>query len=180
MVHLLTVFALSTFSIVTLADNSPLIQLKDTGVRKTELSGYDFDTDQIFKIGTGPLKNLVIFFAMNPLGGSQNLIPRFVIAKDSKIIDSKELPTVLAGWNIVTVQAVGTATVDDKILRVLAILTLEPASSREADYWDQPFVFEITKEGKIDAKTTLNTMLAKMKPRIKSIKELKSFLRKND
>lgn len=35
-------------------------------------------------------------------------------------------------------------------MRKLAILTLLPLAGREEDYWDQAFVFEISKESKGD------------------------------
>ena len=61
-------------------------------------------------------------------------------------------------------------------VRILAIVTLEPLSGRPEDYWNQPYVFDISPLGKIDSNNELNKKLDEKKPRPKNIGQLKKFL----
>ena len=161
------------------ANSSTLTKVSEPGVTNKTLPGYDFDSDQVFKINTGPLQNATIFFAFKA-PGKLDVIPRFVVVKGGVLLDSIEIPTLELGWNIVSVQALSAEAVTmSESITAFAILTIEPISGRESDYWDQGFIFTITKDGKIDPQKNINLKIAQTKPAIKNIKALKAYLKIN-
>lgn len=163
------------------AATAPVLeQVSEVSADPNGLKGYTFLTDQAFKIKSGALNGKVVFFAAKNLGASSDIIPRFVVTENDRITDSLEIPTMQSGWNIVEVQAVafGGPEAARFPVRILAILTLEPMSGRSSDYWDQAFVLDLDKDGRIEPNSALNLELSNTKPRIKTIKSLRSFLRK--
>lgn len=166
-------FLLAGFTSAQAAE--PLLkQIKKSELSEKALPGYSLDIDQVFRINAGPLKANEILFATKLPGEGEGL-PKFVVARAGRVVDSKELPTLEEGWNLVAVQAVSAEERGEKGLRIFAVLTLEPLSGRSDDYWEQGFVFDLLSDGKIETNNDLNQRIAKTKPRIKSIKELKKF-----
>lgn len=176
----ITAFSL-VLAYVAIADTPKLQKVKAVEVSPALLSGYSFESDQAFKISSGPLANKLIFFASRD--SSQNnhsIVPQFVVVEGKVVIDHQPLPTIEEGWDIITVDAVSYIDPPNKDIeiRIIAIITLEPLSGRSSDYWQQPFVFDLHRDGKIDNNTSLNEKLSKAKPSIKTIKALKNYLKK--
>lgn len=174
------------FGNLVLAGETELLQLKIAELDPAVMPGYVFDFDQVFKINSGPLKGKTIFFALNDREAevdskTKPARPQFVVADTKILIDHKAVPTLEEGWNISSVDAM--AVMENKAaavpLRILAILTIEPVSGRSSDYWQQAFVFDLTKEGKIKENVSLNKKLSNVKPAIKTIRALKKHLEVN-
>lgn len=166
-------------SLLSFAESSKLRRVKALPIKESTVLGYNFDTDQAFQVTTGPLKDKYLFFASRELGSSEySKLPRFFISDQSKIIDSIEVPLLKEGTNLVAVQAISGIQPKSSIsaIRVLAVLTLEPLSNRESDYWDQSYVFDVNTDGKIEPNLDLNKKMNLQKKRPKSIQEIRKFL----
>lgn len=165
---------------LVIAEPIKLTKVKSLPVAEGMLPGFEFDTDQAFKISSGTLKGKFIFFARKHVEAPDSTIPRFVVSDNKKIISSVELPHIIESWNLVQPQAVSIGDPDksDGSVRILAVLTMEPASGRSSDYWEQPFVFDISPDGSIESNVRINSAMAEISPRPKTIKEIKKFLSK--
>lgn len=161
--------------------NPPILQKVDIpDLDKSLFKGYFLNDDQVFKITSGALKNKTILFTtVDPVNSDQSRLPQFVVLDNNTIVDQQNLPTLEEGWNLVAVDAVAALSQADanSDIRILAILTLEPLSGRSQDYWQQPFVLDISSNGKINTNTRLNHDLAKRFHSIKTIKSLKEYLK---
>lgn len=167
---------LSPFSI---AHAGLLQKSSDAELKQISLPGYSIMEEQAFKIASGPLAGKLILFASFDPEKSTTKKPGFFVLENGKVLDSKPLPTLEDGWNIVDVTAVSATPGQGKsALRILAVMTLEPISNRTEDYWDQAFVLDVGSDGKIDDDRELNEKISKKKPAVKTIEALKAFLSK--
>ena len=89
------------------AESVKLIKVPSVPIPDSTLPGYEFESDQIFKISGGVLKGKYILFARKQIGAPAEMIARIVISDDKKIISSANLPNMLEDWNIVQTQAIG-------------------------------------------------------------------------
>src|SRR5690242_3319200 len=80
-----------------------LQKIPDAELKQISLPGYSIEEEQAFKIASGPLAGKIVLFASSDPTGPTPHQPAFFVLDKGKIVDTKSLPTLEDGWNLVAV-----------------------------------------------------------------------------